>query len=337
MVNMRPNLKQWLVSIAVFAALALGGEARAETSTVVVYGTTSAKDQTVIAAAITGALKHAQWSVIDLPYSSAEITDIVACLDGAHPWPCIEPFAKAKGVARLVMVHALPEKAGGIKLVGQIVVSNDGVPQIEQQYCNPCSPSSLASTAAELAGLLSKHTSGSATQPSGDVTGIHVHTAPKTAAIRLDDQSVNATEGIIPTTAGTHRVSIQLAGYKPVSREITVVDGRLTPVDETLVRMDQDDGGTDPPSRLVPGLVIVGGAVALFVGSAISWTAKPGPGEDHHENYYSGPALVVAGVGGLAIAGGIIYLLVRHPTHKASSPTVSITPDGAVGGWTTSF
>ncbi|HEY4178427.1 MAG TPA: PEGA domain-containing protein [Kofleriaceae bacterium] len=309
------------------AARADSTAARTDTSTVIVIDK-NAHEQTVIAAAITGALRQAQWSVIDLPFTPKEVAAIAECLVAAQPWPCVEPYAKARGVSTLVVVQAT-EESGGLRLDGQIALASSTVPSLEQQHCNPCTDTSLARTSASLAKLL---VDGMPKPAAAGVTGIEVRTMPAGASVTLDEQPATAVAGVVAAAPGKHRVVLRLAGYEPITRDVVVVGGGTLTIDETF----QPARASSGHPYLVPALVIGGGAAAVIVGTAVSLTAEPGPRDQRHEHYYSTPGIVVAGVGGLAIVGGI-YLLLRHHSHATSGPTMSLAPGGAVGGWSGSF
>jgi hypothetical protein len=330
------NVKQWMISIVAFVGVvALQADANAEPSAVLVLGKTTPKEQTVIAAAITGAVKQAQWTIVAAPFTADELAKITTCLSDERPWQCIAPFAAARGLATLIIIEATPEKMGGLRLVGEVTHASDAVPQVEQQYCNPCSDTELAKTSAALAKLLLDSSKGSNVATPERHTAIEVHVTPSTATILLDDHPVTATNGIVTVAAGPHRVAFQLAGYKQTMQDVTVTDGQTTRVDAALVA-DNDHHDVEQHSTLVPILLIAGGGAAVITGLAISLTAEPGPTDQRHEHYYSGPALALAGAGVLAIGAGI-YLLATHQDHRDSGPTVAITPGGATAGWTTRF
>jgi len=92
--------------------------------------------------------------------------------------------------------------------------------------------------------------------------------------------------------------------------------------------------------RVVSGLVLGVGAAALIGGSLISYEQADPPLIGPHSKYvYSGPALVVAGVGAIAVGVGV-YLWLAHPPHTTSAtsaPTVSLSPSGGFVGWISSF
>ncbi len=295
-------------ALLIVATLASTLDARADTRAVIVHGKASAKEQTVIAAAVTGALKLAQWSVIDPPFSSKDSVTILACLQQEKPWPCIEPYASAKGVSTVVFVEALPEKNGGIRLVGQIAERSDAVPPLEQQFCNPCSDTALAQSSAALARLLVEK--GPGPNPPTKVTAIRILVTPTDASVLVDNRLVTLSEQLVPATPGPHRVTFKRDGFITLTRDVELVEGETMTVEETMVEETKR-----PPERGFPWVaasLIGGGAIALIGGSWVSWTAEPGALEERHEYYYSTPGLIVAGLGGVAIVGGI-YLLLRTP------------------------
>ncbi|CAN5315594.1 hypothetical protein BH11MYX1_BH11MYX1_55950 [soil metagenome] len=320
-----------IMSLIAVSSLALAGRARADNSTVVVVGKAEVRDQLVIAAAITSALKQAQWTLIEPPFSSAELAMIVVCLDSEKPWPCIEPTTRAKGLARMLVVEANPEKVGAdtqIKVVGQLFIAGVDGSAIEQQYCKPCSNTALAQTAAEVTTRLLDSTGRKSE------TALDIHTIPIGAVVTLDGHMIGESDGRFAVGAGRHKLMLQVTGHRPVIRELDLAEGTATPITETFVRLDgsHDESG---PSHLIPSVVIGAGVVAVAVGSYLSWTAEPGPREQRSNYYYSGPGLALAGAGVAAIGVGI-YLWLQTPS-PASSPVVSIGPSGSFAGWTGTF
>lgn len=88
-------------------------------------------------------------------------------------------------------------------------------------------------------------------------------------------------------------------------------------------------------SRLLPGLVIGAGVVAIGVGSYLIYRASAAEDGPQSEHVYSGPGIGLAAAGAAALGVGVYLWLRASP--RDSAPIVSPAPGGAVAGWITTF
>jgi len=325
-------------AVHVFIAAALGiaiapTTAHAQAGAVLVYGTAKPHERQVVADAVTRTVRQSSWTVANAPFSSRETSSIVACLALDRPWPCVEPIAAAKGIARVVVVQVDPDNGGSVVIIGQVLVQSTAVPSTERRFCDPCTDQTLDQSAQELVSALLEKAIARAGK-----TAIEIRTVPPGASITIDGTWTGTSDVTIPVPPGAHQVQIQRSGYRPYSQEVITTEGQTAKVTATLTASDRGIVEPhDPPSRLVPVLVGSAGAVALVAGTAYSLTREPSHGPVEQPRYlYSGPGLAVAAAGGAALGVGL-YLWFRARPQAGSAPVASYLPHGGIVGWATSF
>ncbi len=318
---------------AIGALLATGSIAAAETGAIVVYGKAKPHEREVVASAVAKTLRDASWSVDDAPFSTKDLESLKACLGLDRPWPCVAPTARHKGVQRIVVVQVELEDGGNAVVVtGQVLVASDAVPSIERRFCQPCSDAFLDQSVTEMTTvLLDRVVTGQST------TAIDIQTIPPGASVVIDGTVAGTSDKTVEVSAGPHQVQVQRSGYRPESKSIIVHEGSTT---KMVITLAAAEGGTsagtaDRRSRVMPGLIVGAGTVALVGGIAYSLTIDPPRTFEQPQHLYSGPALAVAAAGGVAIGVGL-YLWFRHPERR-SAPVATFAHGGGVVGWSTSF
>ncbi|MCW5802543.1 MAG: PEGA domain-containing protein [Deltaproteobacteria bacterium] len=322
------------ILVLALAALAAGARvAAAETGAVVVYGKAKAHDQEVVASAVAESMRAASWTVAEAALSPKDLEAIITCTKLDSPWSCIAPTADANRVQRISIVQVDPDPKGkAVVLTGQVLFPTDGVPSIEQRFCEPpCSARALGDSARELMKVLIDRAS------ARGGTGIEIATVPPGASITLDGVMVGASDGKFPVSAGVHQLQLQRSGYRPISREVTVTEGQVLKLAYPLQPTHDGGRGGGARSRVPPVLLGSAGAIALVGGIAYSLSVDPptSTSVDQPKKLYSGPALAVAAAGGAAL-GVAVYLWFRKPKPR-STPAAQLTHHGAVIGWSSSF
>jgi hypothetical protein len=307
--------------------------AHAQAGAVLVYGTAKPHERQVVADAVTRTVRQSSWTVANAPFSSKETSSIIACLALDRPWPCVEPIATAKGVARVVVVQVDPDNSGSVVIIGQVLVQSTAVPSTERRFCDPCTDQTLDQSAQELISALLEKAIARAGK-----TAIEIRTVPPGASITIDGTWTGTSDVTIPVPPGAHQVQIQRSGYRPYSQQVITTEGQTAKLSATLTASDRGIVETDEsPSRLVPVLVGGAGAVALVAGTAYSVTRGPSHDPVEQSRYlYSGPGLAVAAAGGVALGVGL-YLWFRPRPQARSAPVASYLPHGGIVGWATSF
>jgi hypothetical protein len=314
---------------------ALGARVHADTGTVVVFGTSEPRQRMVIAAAVTSALKEAQWTLVEPSFSSRDVGAIADCVGVDKPWGCVANAVDVKNLSRLFVVQADAEKAATgvqLKIVGSLLVAGHDVRASEQQFCTPCTDSELAQSAAIVVRRLLDSASRGATT-------LEVHTTPAGANVTIDGHQVGSPDERYPVSSGHHKVLVELAGYRPEIRELEVPEAQVTSINIALAPLEDRRISTDHPSRgplVMVGLgggLVVGGIVAL----ALNQSDPDKPMGQKQPQFYTntwpaGGALVISGVA-VGVAG---YLWWRH-TRSHTTPIVKPVAGGATVGFVRLF
>jgi len=320
-----------LITVALVTIMA-STVALAQGDAVIVYGTAKLRERQVVAAAVARTVRQASWTVENAPFTPKETENIVTCLALDRPWPCVAPIASAKHIGRIVVLQVDPDGAS-VVVIGQVLLQSTAVPSIERRFCDPCSDQTLDQSAQELTSVLLERTVARA-----GTTAIAIRTTPAGASITIDGTSAGTSDATITVSAGPHQVQLQRSGYRPHSEQVTAAEGQTTKLTVKLVASDPaTTDRDDEPSRLVPLIVGGAGAVALIGGAAYSFTRDPQHARDEQQPryLYSGPGLVVATAGSVAVGIGL-YLWFHEPKRR-SAPVASYVPHGGIVGWTTSF
>jgi hypothetical protein len=333
---MRGSVTFALVLTMMMAGL---GSAYATPGLVVVGGTASDAQQTVVRAALALETATLGWTPAGV-LSKAETATLLQCIDSTSPWSCVPPSMTASGVQRVIVVTVDPKPGDGganvLVLVGKLIATNPESAVVRQRFCERCADDRLGAASAELATQMIRDLA-----VRGGRTVIDIRSEPPGAAITLDGERVGATNSTFNTYPGMHQVVVEKAGYHSEAREIIAEEGHSA---EVTVTLRSSSTRETPPlashhSRLVPGLVIGAGVVALGTGIALQAT-KDGPplGELQPSRIYSAPGI------GLAVAGGALvglgaYLWWRAGAHDTaqSAPSVTLVDGGGVVGWSRTY
>jgi hypothetical protein len=323
--------------LAALSVLRTVPEARADGS-VLVLGKASPQQRSVIAEAIIGAARADGWSLQAHPYSDRDAETVLACLRVTRPWPCVAPHVKDRG-DQLVVVQVELERTDTVLGVHVVTATTDA-DSTADHFCNLCDDDSLKRASAEVARRLLRD----AAERSGR-TRLSIRSRPDRAWITLDGKLAGSTDTVKATYPGEHTVMLTRTGYVAATRTLLVKDGEtatlavdLETAQETIIVLP---GERRAPSRLVPKLLIAGGAVALVGGAIlIGIDEDPSPVGKRHEYYYdTAPHGVGAIIAGAAAAGAGAYLWLRaaRAARSTSSPTVAPAPGGAAVGWSGRF
>jgi hypothetical protein len=318
-----------LITIALVSLIA-PKVAHAQLGAVVVYGTAKPHEREIVGAAVTRTVRQASWTVENSPFTPKESSDIVTCLALDRPWPCVAPIASAKRIERVAVVQVDPD-GKSIVVIGQLLLETTAVPSIERRFCDPCNDQTLDMLTQELTSVLLERTIVRAGK-----TAIEIRTVPQGASVTIDGSSTGISDTTLAVSAGSHEVQIQRSGYRPHSQHVMVEEGQTFKLLVTLTAAESPGVTPDnKPSRLVPILVGSAGAATLIAGTAYSLTREPSHAPVLQPRFvYSGPGIVVATAGGVALGVGL-YLWFRPQARSA--PVTVYLPNGGIVGWSGSF
>jgi len=83
-------------------------------------------------------------------------------------------------------------------------------------------------------------------------TRLFVRTVPRGATVALDGKPIGESDGLFQVLPGGHKVTVQLDGYAPETREIQVDEGRITKVRIELQAPAQANSRRTPQSAAAP-------------------------------------------------------------------------------------
>lgn len=353
-------MRIWLFTLAAALAFAfaLARGARAEPGAVLVEGTASARQRTIVGGAVAAAVRAAGWSTADRTYTESDADRAAGCLRTGEAWGCIAAILRDRRIERVAVVSVDPKpgKAGATDTVitERLVIANVDSLFVAQRFCDFCTDDKLAGLAAEVTKELIER----AAVGSGR-TVLAITSTPRGARAYLDAALVGVTDTSIHVVPGPHTITVELDDYETATRHVVVEENTTQEIAFALRRAagggpggrafdpGRGGGGTGPilppvrRSRLVPG-VIAGAGLAVLVGGAVLIALDEDPvtrpDQQAHRRYFdSATSGVIIGASGLAIAGAGAYLWWRASKQPRSTPVAAPVAGGAVVGLLRSF
>jgi PEGA domain len=260
---------------------------------------------------------------------------LLDCAAIREPAKCEEWLAKLTfDYTMYVMVDAdLVAGTDKIDLTGWLFKGGKFVAS-QTQPCRECRNDTLGPTAEDLASALF------AVQAQG--TGrLAITSTPLGAKVSIDGQVVGATPWEQGLRDGTHKVTIEQAGFRPHTQSVEVKRDDLVAVDVVLVSEAGAGGGGGGGVKRNPlWLGVAGGGVVALIGGGVLFAMDEDPESiPDSQKTYTDSALgggVLMGVGVAAIAAGAyLYFTTGKPTGTA--PTAWLAPHGGVVGLAGAF
>ena len=321
------------MAAAVLAALvALSSSAQAketEHAAIVVSGKADAALLKQIETVSSQYLRNQGWSLAENVAAAMDVAAFSSCVRDRKP-KCVAQLAAPLGVETILLVSASPERSSdgvdAVVLTAWFLASNDGsVRAINRRYCERCSvPQMDEAVTALVDGMLRVLI---ARQGYGVV---RVRSTPPGALVLIDGKAVGrADPGTeFGVSIGPHEVKVELDGYKPAVRSISVMkDGLQLNLDLKLERGQGATGATDPTDSQ-PGSTlkwVVGGGGVLLVAGGIyllaidsSESTEAGnrlPGRD--DTTLAGASTIAIGAVALGFSGYLFFRDSRSSTRAA--------------------
>jgi hypothetical protein len=319
-----------VAAFAIFVALSSSASAEeTEHAAVVVSGKADPATLKQIEEVTVQHLRNQGWSLVDNVKTAMDVAAFSSCVRDRKP-KCVARLAAPLGVERILLVSADPERSSdgvdAVVLTGWFLASSDGsVQAINRRYCERCSVPQMDEAATALVdGMLRVLV---ARQGYGVV---RVRSTPPGALVLIDGKAVGRADlgTEFGVSIGPHNVKVELDGYKPAVRSISIVkDGlsldlelKLEPGKGTTGTADSSDSRSGSPLKW-----IVGGGGALLVAGGIYLLATDGaestdggkrlPGRD--DTTLAGVSTIAVGVVALGFSGYLFYRDSRSTTRAA--------------------
>jgi len=169
---------------------------------------------------------------------------------------------------------------------------------------------------------------------------IALHSKPEGMTVLLDNETIGVTPLEREVPAGEHSIVLMHRGQRVGERTLKVhadVTAEITiPV---TIPTDTNSGGSGVSGGAILGGVVMGlGGAALATGIALYFTSEEDTGEKLY--YRDTKPLGIGLAAGGAVAAGIgvwLFLRARGSDDDEGAPTVSITHDSGVIGWSRAF
>lgn len=330
-----------------------------------VVGTASEKDRELCQGAATYAAGEAGWVMMKAALADAPLQKVRSCLKaGDNPWSCLSSVAVKSGFDRLILVQADKDSvnAGTIVITTHVLTEQGAGILVERVFCEACNATKLEE---QIQNLATRQIRALMTQL-GD-TKIEVVSSPSSAIVKIDGAMVGETDATFRTYPGKHTVTIARAGFVNEMKEVTVAEGKTERIDVVLRNdhgkpaggagagptLSNDPRRTDGDrihtssvmdarpaessrSKLLPSVLIGGGAVALVAGGVLVFSHESSPplGQPQKERLNGNIPLGIGfGIAGAAAVGVGIYLWTRPGSSRSNGPVAMPLQHGGLLGW----
>jgi hypothetical protein len=336
------HLCLWMVvALAVPGIHRADAEAQPINGVIAIGGNAEERDRAAVAAGITAAARGAGWQLPAKPLSKKEAASLLHCLDPGEPWGCIPGTIDAQGIHHALVVAAQKQQAEDgspvLVLTAKLIVTKPHALVVQQRFCEHCTDDKLTQASTELARQLVQELAVRIGR-----TVLDVKSTPTGARITLDGVPVGATDTTFNTYPGPHVVILEKPGYLSQTVSVEAEEGKTAEVSVTL---QESKSSVEPkvtkqppppqPSRLVPLTIIGAGGVGVVTAGVLIYLGQQDGPDDKTIHRRATTLGVISGIAGLAAVGAGVYLLWNG--SRASAPTISSTPGGAVVGWTRAF
>ena len=301
--------------------------------------------QNKVRAQVTAWIQQHGFAVAAKPLSTDALKTLTNCF-------VIEDMACARGVVEhqatsdfLVFVRA--DLVGGKRSKEANLVAywflKDRDAVADKRNCKPCANAVLAQTTTDLIAAIYDETAlAKARLKIADPPGL---------IVMLDGVNVGVTPLEQDVPPGKHDIALVRDGTTLGSVSIETKAGDVTdvkmPIKSPTVAttgpapaITPPTGPSEraPPSRIVPGLLIVAGLGAVATGAVfVYYGHKNGPDDPLIYPNATKQGAIIAGVGGAVLITGLVLWWHGTAASSQNGPTAALTPGGTIVGWAGHF
>lgn len=237
--------------------------------------------------------------------------------------------AQAKGES-VLYAQAIKSRASNATVLNVYWFPKGKEPIGMRRACEECSADLMRSTVDEMLAMIL----GASKLERGRIS---LHSKPEGMTVLLDNENIGVTPLEREVPAGEHTIVLMRRGRRVGERTLNVdadVTAEITiPV---TIPDDVDTGGDRAPSRLVPGILLGVGGVAVATGVVLYLTSET---DDGTQPTYrdTKPLGIGVAAGGVAVAAAGAWLWLRAGRSADSAPVATLHPHGGIVGWSRAF
>ncbi len=302
---------RWILAVLV-VVVALGATARAGTMGLIVTG-----DAGIQARLTKSATRYAEQHGYTLtpaldPTGVTTLLDCLAIDDDGCARSVVEVRAKSE-IVLAVRAEISQGQPREIRLVAYWIAKGHS-PVAMRRVCEKCSDEALDSMFDAMLGDLVR----------SSATGrLVLKSHPPGLLTILDNQPIGSTPLERDVPVGQHALQLVQNGKQVAQRYFAIMADERAELD---IRVEAHHG----PSRTLPALVI-GAGVAVVIGGGVLYATSESPTGLHPTYRDTKPAGIGVAVGGAALVGVGVFLLLRGGGE--TGPTVNVAAGGASAGW----
>lgn len=318
-----------LLRAAILAVVVTASMARAHANTVTVVTTGDADLQAKVSSAVEGWLRG-HGHTLGPPLAAEPTNTLLNCMvmdDQACARGLVEARVKAEAVLFAEVIRS--RGTNGAIVINVYWIPKGREPIGMRRACEDCSAALMKSTLDEALDTVV----GAGKLEHGRV---EIHSKPEGMSVLLDNETVGVTPLEREVATGEHMIVLMHRGQKVGEKKLKVMADVTAEITVPVTVPVDDEMSEHTSSRLVPGLVLGGGATALVAGVVLYATSET---DDGTKPTYrdTRPLGLGLAVGGIALAGVGAWLWIRAGHASESAPVATLTSSGGIVGWSRAF
>lgn len=236
--------------------------------------------------------------------------------------------AQAKGES-VLYAQAIKSRASNATVLNVYWFPKGKEPIGMRRACEECSPDLMRSTVDEMLAMIL----GASKLERGRIS---LHSRPEGMTVLLDNENIGVTPLEREVPAGEHKIVLMRRGRQVGERTLNVHADVTAEITIPVTIPEDVDTREAAPSRLVPGLVLGVGGIAVATGVVLYLKSET---DDGTQPTYrdTRPLGIGVAAGGVALAATGAWLWVRAGRSPDSAPVATIHSHGGIVGWSRAF